>query len=74
MIQWRKFGLKTSSTFRVMNFFKFMPFSDFYFLFKCIFLRIFFTKIVKKGKSYVQVMTWRVRPAGTLTWHAGPPR
>ena len=27
----------------------------------------------KKGFTYLQVLTWRTRPAGELTWHAGPP-
>ena len=37
------------------------------------FLRIFFTKIAKKGKSYLHVMTWRARQGGELTWRTGPP-
>ena len=30
-------------------------------------------KSLKKGFTYLQVLTWRARPAGELTWHAGPP-
>ena len=50
-----------------------MAFFSFLFDFYLIFLRIFFTKITKKGKSYLQVMTWRARPGGELSWYAGPP-
>ena len=68
VIQWRKFGLKRSSTFRVMDFWSLCPFSDFY----LIFINIFFTKITKKGLSN-QVMTWWACPGGELTWCTGPP-
>ena len=47
-----------------MNFWSFMPFSDFYLIFL---FNFFFTKIVKKGVYYLQVLTWR---AGSPTsWH-----
>ena len=29
---------------------------------------------MKKGLSYLQVMTWRAIPGGELTWHVGLPR
>ena len=40
-----------------------MPFSDFYFLFKCIF------KVISLLKSRKRVTNQQV-----MTWHAGPPR
>ena len=73
VIQWRKFGLKRSCIFKVMNFWNFCPFSDFYLIFKLIFMNISLFKSRKKGFTYLQVLTWRARPAGELTWHAGPP-
>ena len=29
-------------------------------------------KSQNKGFTYPQMLTWRARPAGELTWHAGP--
>ena len=56
------------------KFLKFMSFLRFLFDFYLIFINIFFTKIAKKGISYLQVMTWRAGPSGELMWRAGPPR
>ena len=64
VIQWRKFGSKRSSTFKVMNLWSLCPFSDFYLIFKLIFRLIFPIKIAKKrGVFYFIPQTpWR------LTW------
>ena len=49
---------------------KFMPFSDFYFIFKLIF------PFQNRGKryTYLQVLTWRAGSARKLTWRARPLR
>ena len=49
VIQWRKFGLKRSYTFKVMNFWSLWPFSHFYLIFKLISISIFSIKNRKKG-------------------------
>ena len=72
VIQWRKFGLKRSSTFKFMNFWRLCLFLIF--IFKCTFLSIFFIKIAEKGFTNLQVMTWWAGPGGELTWRVGPPR
>ena len=44
-------------------------------IFSLIFLiYIFLIKIGKKGIILTYRVTWRVAPAGALTWRAGPPR
>ena len=48
MIQRRKFGLKRSCIFLVMNFWSLCPFSDFYLIFKWIFI-VFLFKNRRKG-------------------------
>ena len=45
VIQWRKYGLKRSSAFRVMNFLSLCPFFDFY----LIFISFLLLKSRKKG-------------------------
>ena len=37
-------------------------------------MNIYLFKSQNKGFTYLQVLTWRVGPAGELTWHAGPLR
>ena len=41
VIQWRKFGFKRSCIFKLMNFSSLWPFSNFYLIFKLIFILIF---------------------------------
>ena len=68
VIQWRKFGLKRSCIFKVMNFWSLCPFlflSDFKLIF-IEFILIFLIKIAKRGGGvYPQTprMTWRAGPA-----------
>ena len=52
VIQWRKFRLKRSCIFKVINFWSLCPFSDFYLILNWFFIKfilIFLIKIVKKG-------------------------
>ena len=74
VIQRRKFGLKRSSTFKVMNIWVYALFSILIWFFKLIFIKFFLFKIAKRGFTYPQVMTWRAGPGGKLTWRARPPR
>ena len=65
VIQWRKFGLKRSCIFWVMNLWVYALFSDFNSIFKLIFS---YLKSQKRG--FLTRRWWR----GELTWHAGPAR
>ena len=71
MIQWRKFGLKRSSTFNY-EFLSLCPFFIYNLIFKLIFIKFFLFKIAKRGFTYPQVMTWREGPPSRYDAALGP--
>ena len=78
VIQWRKFGLKRSCIFKVMNFQSLCPFWDFNLNFNEFLISISYLKS-QKGVFYLFHRPWCWRGTRSwygaeLTWRAGPPR
>ena len=64
VIQWRKFGLKRSCIFKVMNFWSLCLFLIFIWFLNWFLYQFPLFKIAKKEGSYLQVLKWRARAAG----------
>ena len=64
VIQWRKFELKRSCIFKVMNFWSLCLFLIFIWFLNWFLYQFPLFKIAKKGGSYLQVLTWRAGAAG----------
>ena len=66
VIQWRKFGLKRSSTFKVMNCWSLCLFVIFILFLNAFFKTIFFIKIAKKG--LLTCRWWRGEQVHVASW------
>ena len=67
VIQWRKFRLKRSCIFKVMNFWSLCLFLIFIWFFIWFLLIFSLLKSWKKGFSYLQVLKWRA--GAPASWH-----